>query len=286
MGFTSLVTIGIPFYNEEEFLSYTITSAIQQSFRDVEIILADNGSTDGSSAIVQKFVRVDNRIRSYKHEINKGPVFNFQFVLDQANSKYFMWLGGHDEICEHYIKEAVHVLETNADVAMVYPGAVKTNKAGDEIAMLEDNYDTQGLTTSAALFKILMNFQNGFVIHGVFRTEVLKRTPIKKIYGPDMLIIALTTLEGRIARLPMIGLRRREVRIENVHEQKMRHSSQGIFKQTTNDFSRLFVELAKAIFRNSRFSTVEKISAALNTKKILAARFALTWKHIFMSIWT
>jgi protein O-GlcNAc transferase len=92
----ALVTIGIPVYNEEKYLEQTIGSAINQDFKDIEIVISDNGSTDGSVEIIKKYADLDKRIYPIYKEKNTGPAGNFHSLLDNTRSKYFVLLGAHD----------------------------------------------------------------------------------------------------------------------------------------------------------------------------------------------
>ncbi len=58
----AIVTIGIPVYNEEKYLEKTLESAINQDFKDIDIVISDNGYFDKSVEIIDKFCSIDSRI--------------------------------------------------------------------------------------------------------------------------------------------------------------------------------------------------------------------------------
>ena len=60
-----LITIAIPVYNTEEFLENCLKSAIAQDYPNLEILVLNNGSTDNSQSIIDKFAAADNRIVKY-----------------------------------------------------------------------------------------------------------------------------------------------------------------------------------------------------------------------------
>ena len=70
MNAESLVTIGIPVYNEENYLAETIESAINQTYQTIQIIISDNCSTDRSFEIAQKYAEQDSRILLVRQEKN------------------------------------------------------------------------------------------------------------------------------------------------------------------------------------------------------------------------
>ena len=86
----SKIVIGMPVYNASEFLHNSITSLLNQSYKNFILIISDNGSTDDTKLICEQFVNQDKRIKYIHHKINRGYVWNFNFLLNQADSKYFM----------------------------------------------------------------------------------------------------------------------------------------------------------------------------------------------------
>lgn len=62
------VTIGIPVYNEEKFVAETILSALNQTYKNIRIIISDNCSTDRTFEIAAKYAQVDGRIKLIRHE--------------------------------------------------------------------------------------------------------------------------------------------------------------------------------------------------------------------------
>ena len=79
-----LVSIGMPVYNGVDVLGCAIESVLSQSFRNFELIISDNASTDGSEALCRGFAANDSRIRYIRQSANLGAIGNFRFVLDEA----------------------------------------------------------------------------------------------------------------------------------------------------------------------------------------------------------
>ena len=77
-----LVSIGIPFYNCEDYLAYAIKSVINQSYTNWELFLLDDGSTDNSLEIANSF-RYDERIKVISDGLNKGLSFRLNQLIFQ-----------------------------------------------------------------------------------------------------------------------------------------------------------------------------------------------------------
>jgi len=276
-----LVTIGIPFYNEERYIAATINSALNQSFKDIQILISDNCSTDSSYSIAREYADKDARIKLYRQSENIGPIPNFEFLLANSSTKYFMWLGGHDMIDEQYIEQAVAALEQHTNCILAYPGGIIVDDKGAQTGIINDDYDTNGLRLDIALLKIAKTFNNGYVIHGVFRTETLKKLKFEKVNSPDMLMILNSNFYGRIVRIPMVGFMRRMVRKETPKQQSERHIQLGIYtKSSLNPFNQLYAIFLRYLFENGEISIPRKILLSIRLKRIFEKRFNADWSSI------
>jgi len=110
------VSIGMPVYNAEEYLPATIGAILAQDFRDFELIISDNASTDRSAEICEAFARQDSRVRFVRQPINRGATVNFRFVLDAARAPLFMWAAADDVRSPDFLTRTVAVLHSRPDV--------------------------------------------------------------------------------------------------------------------------------------------------------------------------
>ena len=109
------ITIIVPVYNVEKYLKTAIDSAINQTYKNIEIILVDDGSTDSSGKICDEYGKKDDRI-IVVHQENKGLSGARNTGLDIAKGKYIMFLDSDDtfekDACENLYNE---IEKTNAD---------------------------------------------------------------------------------------------------------------------------------------------------------------------------
>ena len=84
-----LVSIGMPLYNEEKFLRQSLESLTSQDYANIEIIISDNHSTDGTQLICDEFTSRFKFISYNRFSVNKGIIKNFNYVLQHAKGKYF-----------------------------------------------------------------------------------------------------------------------------------------------------------------------------------------------------
>ncbi|MBK6381303.1 MAG: glycosyltransferase family 2 protein [Chitinophagaceae bacterium] len=114
-----LVTVGILTYNRPEGLERTLISIINQTYKNISILVSDNCSTNPDVLpILKKYAELDNRVTFIVQKKNLSLVPNFQFLLDQAGGKYFMWAADDDQWSTGFIEACVLAMEANDDVAI------------------------------------------------------------------------------------------------------------------------------------------------------------------------
>ncbi len=103
------LSVIIPVYNGEKYLEGCLKSVLKQSFRDFEVIVVDDGSTDGSLAIARNFAEKDGRVRVF-HKENEGSLQTRIFGMEHAQGEYILQCDADD----YYVKGAFAVLYEKA----------------------------------------------------------------------------------------------------------------------------------------------------------------------------
>lgn len=98
------LTIGMPVFNGEAYIREAIDSLLNQTYRDFELVISDNASTDSTASICQEYAALDSRVRCIRQHMNIGGVANFRFVLEAAQaSQYFMWAACDDSWSPNWV---------------------------------------------------------------------------------------------------------------------------------------------------------------------------------------
>jgi len=103
-------SIIVPIYNLEKYIEETINSVLSQSYHDFELILVNDGSSDNSKEICEKFQSLDNRI-IVLNKLNGGVSDARNFGLDHAKGDYIMFLDGDDLMCENVLEALNNKIE-------------------------------------------------------------------------------------------------------------------------------------------------------------------------------
>jgi glycosyltransferase involved in cell wall biosynthesis len=111
------VTVGLQVFNNESTLRFAIKSILSQTFEDFELIIHDDGSTDGTSDVIHEFR--DARIRIHAESINIGRPFRLNQAIAEARGSYFAIMDGDDIAYPTRLEQQVDFLDQNPDVHLV-----------------------------------------------------------------------------------------------------------------------------------------------------------------------
>ncbi|WP_163527373.1 glycosyltransferase family 2 protein [Halobacillus ihumii] len=120
--FEPLVSIIMPVYNSEEYLDESIKSILNQTYKNFELILINDGSTDESINIINKFK--DDRIMVYNNDGNKGLIKTLNIGLELSKGTYIARMDADDISTKLRIEKQVNFLKENLDISIVASNAI------------------------------------------------------------------------------------------------------------------------------------------------------------------
>lgn len=111
-----LVSIIVPAFNRAKTLPATIISILNQTYKNIELIIVDDYSSDGTTDIVNSFIENDNRVHYYKLDKNRGACFARNYGFTKSKGE-FIALMDSDDVChlDRIQKQLNHAIDTNAD---------------------------------------------------------------------------------------------------------------------------------------------------------------------------
>lgn len=125
-----LVSIVTPSFNQAEFLEETIKSVLRQDYPNIEYIIIDGGSTDGSVEIIKKY---EHKLAWWVSEKDQGQTDAINKGFSRAEGEIFSWLNSDDVYYPYAVSRAVAFLQQNPDVGMVYGDATYIDSDGQVI---------------------------------------------------------------------------------------------------------------------------------------------------------
>ena len=193
-----LVTVGIPTYNRPEGLERTLISIINQTYKNISILVSDNCSTNPDVLpILKKYAELDNRVTFIVQKKNLSLVPNFQFLSDQAGGKYFMWAADDDQWSTGFIEACVQAMEANDDVAITMTTMDIFDEAGKFDPGKLNRSFLQSNIFSRCFHFIKSPMQNKFFLCGLYRTSFVKNVPFDNSWGGEHLFLYELITKGK-----------------------------------------------------------------------------------------
>lgn len=192
------ISVGIPVYNGGASLEQALRSINSQSFRDYEVIISDNASTDNTAQICREMAAINPRIKYFRQENNIGAAANFKFVLDKAVGEYFHWLAADDTRSDNFLELNINFLEENVDyVASTCPNRFMGQAEADNVT-----FSLVG--TPGERFAGFMDhcWQSQAVYYSVVRTAILRQCDVigQSFWAADWAIDLFLASRGNINR--------------------------------------------------------------------------------------
>lgn len=204
------VSIGLPVYNGARFLPQAFESLLGQTYRDFELIVSDNASTDETAAICAEYAARDSRVRYIRQPVNIGAPRNWSFVVTVARGRYFKWASCNDRCAEDMLERCVAVLEQQPHAVLCYG----RTRLVDEETGREEPYAgdiaIEDERPSDRLMRLLRELRLNNAQSGLIRLDALRQTGLDRPYpAGDMPLMAELALRGTFVLLPDVLLFRR-----------------------------------------------------------------------------
>jgi glycosyltransferase involved in cell wall biosynthesis len=186
-----LVTIGILSYNRPKDLRQAILSVINQTYSHLEILISDNGSfIEETKGVIREFADKDKRIHFFFHEANRGPLFNFGFLVNNASGKYFAWLADDDWFTPNFVADCVSYFASGKNIVLASNmPVVAGSEKPVEMKYTPHTIGLKKMQKYKLAVKYIFSDLNLFY-YGLIETAALKKCSfyLKKVFGADALL--------------------------------------------------------------------------------------------------
>jgi len=197
------VSIGLPLFNGEKWIRPTIESVLAQDYRDLELVISDNASTDASAEICREYRQDDARIKYFRNEHNVGVSNNFNLAFERARGEFFKWTSCSDLIDRSFVSRCLPVLESQSDVALVFPRTRLFRAELDDGQDYVERFDLDDHDPVVRFARYTLQAGLNNIMHGLIRSSMLRKTQMyRKFIGADYNMIADLILRGRAVHLP------------------------------------------------------------------------------------
>lgn len=204
------VSVGMPVFNGESFLRQAIDSMLAQSHANLELIISDNASTDGSAAIAAEYATRDPRVHYFLQPRNIGAARNYNFVAARARGKYLKWASANDYCDTAMLAACVEVLESEPRAVLCYGRTRLVDEVTGAVQPFEGDFSITEERPSARFHRVLSEMRLNNAFNGLIRMEALGKTGLIRSYpGSDLVLMAELAMAGTFILLPRPFLYRR-----------------------------------------------------------------------------
>lgn len=215
-----MVSIVVPVYNAERFLPETIGLVQKQTYRDWELILVDDCSSDNGAAIVRQYAKDDTRIRLIQQEVNAGAARSRNLGISQANGRYLCFLDADDIWTSQKLeKELTYMKEKKA--AFVFTGYEFADAKGEGLGKIVHVPETisyeQALKNTTIFTSTVMIDRDKIADTDIYMPQIASEDTatwwhiLKKYqigYGLDENLVRYRRTEGTLSSNKLVAIQR------------------------------------------------------------------------------
>jgi len=213
-----LVSIGLPVYNGEQFLKQTLDSLLGQTYENLELIISDNASTDGTGEICREYARRDRRVRYHRNGVNCGAVANMNAVFAFTSGDYFMWASDEDYWAPAYVSSCMDVLVNSDKIVLTGTWSTFVDAETEETIFTDKGFSTVGLSASDSFKLHKLTIHGGSyvaaIFHGIYKRSFLSSVmPAWNLHLTDQLLLARLCFLGEFYVVPELLMMKRRKKV-------------------------------------------------------------------------
>ena len=135
-----LVSVIMPCYNQAQYVRESIESVLNQTYQNIELLLIDNASTDGTKEVIKEFEKKDKRIVAIYHKKNLRFETSFTEGMGLAKGEYLAFTSSDDVWLQQKLDVQIAVLETHPEYDIVHSDALIIDENGNEKGTIREFY--------------------------------------------------------------------------------------------------------------------------------------------------
>jgi glycosyltransferase involved in cell wall biosynthesis len=247
---TPKLSIGMPVYNGEPWIGWSLQSVLDQTYRDFELLVSDNASDDNTADICTDFAAQDSRIKYSRNAHNIGVFRNFDLVFERSSGKYFKWWTVGDLYANSYFQKCVEILDSRPDVALVNSKTVLFSTSVESGFDYEESLELIDEDPCRRFCQYLARSQLNTSLHGVIRSDLLRQTSLNQAYASsDIAMIADLSLRGKFVEIPERLYFRREQNETSTAEMSPQDLKEFFSNELSDVMRNQSIKLESGLFR-------------------------------------
>jgi glycosyltransferase involved in cell wall biosynthesis len=202
-----LLSVGIPTFQRADKLERAVKSVLNQTHRNIELVISDNASEDHTEALCRALCARDPRVRYLRSSVNRGPTANFNTVFDELCGDYTMVLSDDDWLDPDYLSSCLAELRLRPDLVLAcgigrYVRDGQMMRQGVEMQLEQD-------TPSQRIIAYVRAVDENGLFYGLMARNVLRMAaPLRNVLGNDWLVAAAIVVQGKATTLTSTSINR------------------------------------------------------------------------------
>jgi glycosyltransferase involved in cell wall biosynthesis len=205
-----LVTVALPVHNGERWLVDCVHSVLRQTMPDLELVIADAGSTDGTERLCRELAAGDARIRYLRSDAYRGLTDNHMAALDAARGEFFCWIAADDAMQPTLVERCLAGFADDPRAVFVAATSARVDPEWhvDCETPADESYRDDVLTLTARrpwrrFVNAIRHLHECNAFSALFRTDELRAAgPLAAYPGSDRVLLASAVLRGPALQLP------------------------------------------------------------------------------------
>ena len=185
-----IISIIVPVYNVEKYLHKCVDSILEQTFKDFELILINDGSTDNCGDICESYSKFDNRIKVF-HQKNQGVSSSRNKGIIESKGKYIMFLDSDDYVASNYCEVLIDAIEHKNHSLIISSFYIHRLDTGEILKVGYGEKETNYKVDKAEFYSVYEKNLLNFSWNKIYKTNIIKDNNISFIeniqLGEDLL---------------------------------------------------------------------------------------------------
>jgi len=214
-----LVSMGMPVYNGEAFIRLALDSLMAQEYKNFELIISDDASTDATQQICTEYAARYGQIKYFRNDVNIGMVRNYDRVLDLSVGEYFMWTAQDDVWEPSYVVTMVQLLSSQPTAVIAFSDHDNIDENGRQIKTYPHIFSLPANDVYTRLRKYVLQGEHlgrpNFFLGLMRRAAMCEAEGLKRwddsLWGFDVVLVFRVLSLGNVALAPQLLFHKRVI---------------------------------------------------------------------------
>lgn len=172
-----LVSVIIPIYNASKYLNDCLQSLLSQSYKQLEVIMVNDGSTDNSEQICKEYCKADNRFIIYNKQ-NGGVSAARNYGIEKANGEWILFVDSDDYVNSCFIETYIKAIDKLGQDSFIFQGFIKESNGASQTNILPEKYFNKNEKDAAINYLHIDNNAFGFCWAKIYNTNIIKHNKL------------------------------------------------------------------------------------------------------------